>query len=110
MSSVHTGFLYPYGVDVAGYTVEHNLSNGFYGYYTFGFPSLAAAGVSYYRDYAGSGFAANVGIGIVSVLHASLVYQFRLADRHFLKLGGGYTATIVYSGLYPALSYEYRFK
>lgn len=95
---------------MAGYTVEHSLGRNMYGYYTFGLPSLAAAGVAYYSNYDGNSIVATVGVGIVPVLHTSLSYQVRLADRHFLKLGAGYTTTIVYNGFYPALSYEVRFK
>jgi hypothetical protein len=110
ISSVHAGFLYPNGVDVLGYTIEHKINNKFYCYYTFGLPSLAAAGISYYCDYNGNGIAATAGIGIGSVAYGSLVYQIRITDRNFLKLGGGYTTGIAYTGLYPALSYEFRYK
>lgn len=109
-ASVHAGFLYPNGVDVVGYTVEHDLSNHIYGYYTFGLPSLVAAGMTYYSNYDGNGIAATVGVGIGSVLYTSLVYQLRLEYQHYLKVGGGYTTGIAYTGPYPALSYEYRFR
>lgn len=109
-SSAHAGFFYPNGVDIAGYTVENALSHNFYGYYTFGVPSFAAAGVSYYHDYEGHGLTATLGVGIGSVLYTSIAYQLQLAGQHYLKLGGGYTTGVAYSGLYPALAYEYRFK
>ena len=108
--SFHAGFLYNNGVDVAGYTVEHKLKNRLYGYYTFGLPSLAAAGICYYSDYNHNGFAATLGVGIGSVLYSSLVYQIRIASEHFIKLGAGYTTGIAYTGVFPALSYEIRFK
>ncbi|HSB34127.1 MAG TPA: hypothetical protein VLG39_06705, partial [Nitrospirota bacterium] len=38
-TSVHAGFLYPNGVDLAGYTVEQSISENVYYFYTFGFPS-----------------------------------------------------------------------
>lgn len=109
-TSVHAGFLDPNGVDVIGYSAERDLSNNFYHFYTFGFPSLAATGISYYCNYNGNGLAATVGIGIGSVAYTSLVYQLHFAERHVIKLGGGYTTGVAYTGLYPALSYEMRFK
>jgi hypothetical protein len=109
-ASLHAGFLYPNGVDLAGYTVEHELKHGFYYYYTFGFPSLAATGISYYSGYNDDGLAATAGVGIGSVLYASLVYQLHILHEHFIKLGAGYTTGIAYTGVYPALSYEFRFK
>lgn len=76
-SSVHAGFLYPAGVDVAGYTAEMRLNSRWYWYYTFGLPSLAATGFSFYADYEGSGPVAIAGIGIGSVAYASVVYRGR---------------------------------
>lgn len=107
---MHAGFLDPNGVDLVGYSVEHDLSNNFHGFYTFGFPSLAAAGITYYGNYNGNGPAVTVGAGIGSVLYASLVYRLLVTERHIVKLGGGYTTGIAYTGLFPALSYELRFK
>jgi len=109
-SSVHAGFLYPAGVDLAGYTAEVSLDGRWYWYYTFGFPSLAATGFSCYADYDGNGPVATAGVGIGSIAYASVVYQLRVANNQFFKLGGGYTTGIAYTGLYPALSYEVRFK
>lgn len=109
-ASVHAGFLYPAGVDVAGYTAEVSLNGRWYWYYTFGLPSLAASGFSCYADYDGNGPVATAGVGIGSVAYASVVYQLRVARKQFLKLGGGYTTGIAYTGLYPALSYEVRFR
>lgn len=108
-ASIHAGFLYPNGVDLVGYTAEYRFGDSIYGYYTFGFPSLAAAGVTYYNDYNNNGPAATVGVGIGSVLYSSLVYQLRIDGMHFIKLGGGYTTGIAYSGIFPAASYEFRF-
>lgn len=109
-ASIHVGFLYPGGVDAAGYTAEHGITNGLYWYYTFGFPSLAAAGVSYYSAFDGNGMVALAGVGIGSIAYTALAYQLRVSDGHFLKIGGGYTTGIAYTGLYPALSYEMRFR
>lgn len=109
-SSVHAGFLSPAGVDVAGYTAEVSLNGRWYWFYTFGFPALAATGLSCYADYDGNGPVATAGVGVGSVAYASVVYQLRVAHNQFLKLGGGYTTGIAYTGLYPALSYELRFR
>ncbi len=103
------GFLYPNGVDVVGYTVEKRIGNDFYGFYTFGFPSLAAAGLSYYSDFEGSGLSGTIGIGIGFVLYGSLAYQWKISGMHYIKTGAGYATGIVYTGVYPVLSYEYRF-
>jgi hypothetical protein len=107
--SLHAGFLYPNGVDVVGYTVEKRIGSDFYGFYTFGFPSLAAAGLSYYSNYVGSGLSGTIGVGIGFVLYGSLVYQWKITEMHYLKTGAGYATGIAYTGVYPALSYEYRF-
>lgn len=109
-SSVHVGFLYPAGVDVAGFTAEVSLNGRWYWYYTFGVPSLAATGFSCYADYVGNGPVVTAGVGVGSVAYASVAYQLRVANNQFLKLGGGYTTGIAYTGLYPALSYEVRFR
>lgn len=108
--SVHAGFLYPNGVDVAGYTVERKPEAGgkLYRFYTFGFPSLAAAGVSYYDNFDGSGLVATAGVGIGFVLYSSVAYQWRLDGKQYIKLGVGYATGIAYSGAFPALSYEHR--
>lgn len=110
ISSLHAGFLDPKGVDLFGYSVEHDLTNNFYSFYTFGLPSLAAAGISYYGNYTGNGPAVTVGIGVGSVLYAAVVYQLHVAERHVIKLGGGYTTGVAYTGLFPALSYEVRYE
>jgi len=107
--SYHVGVLHPNGVDVAGYSVEKPIGDRLYRFYTFGFPSLAAAGLSYYANYRGNGLTGTVGVGIGSVLYASLAYQWRLEDKAYLKLGAGGTAGVAYSGAYPVLSYERRF-
>jgi len=99
--SFHLGFMYPNGVDLAGYTVEKKIRDNFYSFYTFGFPSLAAAGIGYYRNYEGNGLSGAFGVGIGSVMYGSLAYQLKIGKMNFLKLG--------YSGVYPALSYEHRF-
>jgi len=108
--SFHAGFLDHNGVDIVGYTVEHKLKNRLYGYYNFGLPSIAAAGISYYFDYYNNGLVATVGVGIGSVAYSSLLYQIRISDKHVVKIGAGYTTSIVYTGIYPAVSYEMRFK
>ncbi len=108
-ASVHAGFLYPNGVDLVGYTVEKSISNNVYYFYTFGLPSLAAAGLCYYADYEGNGLSGTIGVGIGSVLYASVVYQWKIAGKQYLKTGAGFTTGIAYTGAYPALSYEYRF-
>ena len=108
-SSVHAGFFYPNGVDLAGYTAEFKLRNRLYGYYTLGIPSLAAVGVCFYEDYRDTGVVATIGIGIGSVLYSSIAYQFHLSGEQYLKVGAGITAGIAYTGPYPVLSYELRF-
>ena len=109
IKSIHLGLLYPNGVDVAGYSVEKKISADVYRFYTFGFPSLAAIGVSYCGDFGGDGFTCTVGVGIGSVLYGSVAYQWQVNASHYWKLGAGVTAGVAYSGVYPVLSYEYRF-
>jgi hypothetical protein len=107
--SMHLGLLYPNGVDVAGYSVEKRISADLYRFYTFGFPSLAAVGLSYYMNYGGDGLTSTVGVGIGSVLYGSVAYQWQTDKSCYWKLGAGVTAGVAYSGVYPVLSYEYRF-
>ena len=107
-ASGHFGFLYPNGVDVAGYTVERKLDDHLYRFYTFGIPSFAAIGVSYYANYSGNGTAAAVGVGLGSIAYASLAYQWKVGEQDYFKLGVGVTTGVAYSGAYPALSYEHR--
>ncbi len=107
--SYHLGAFHPNGVDLAGYGVESKIQTNFYYFYTFGFPSLAATGIAYYQDHEGNGWAANVGVGIGSVLYGAIDYQWRIKEADFVKVGVGLTASIVYSGFYPVLSYEHSF-
>ncbi len=109
VASSHAGIFHHSGVDLLGYTVERPLSARLYGFYTLGFPSLVAGGYSYYGNFHHHGAVATLGIGIGSVLYASLAYQWRVSGQHYLKLGTGYTAGVAYSGPYPVLSYEHRF-
>jgi hypothetical protein len=110
ISSIHVGFLYHNGVDIVDYSVEHKLKSRLYYFYTFGFPSLAATGISYYRDYHHNGIVGTIGVGIGSVAYSSILYQLQLAAKHYIKMGVGYTAGVAYTGIYPAVSYEMRFK
>ncbi len=111
--SWHAGLFYPHGVDVIGYTVENSFTEHLYGYYTFGFPALAAAGVNYYQSYRGEGWVASAGtgIGFLNQGNYSLAYQWPLAagaDPTFLKLGVGYFGSLIANGPFPVLSFERR--
>lgn len=108
-ASLHFGLLHPSGVDVVGYTVEKQFSSDVYGFYTFGFPSIAAIGLNYYADYDANGLTSTIGIGVGSVLYGSVAYQVHVNDEQYLKIGAGYTTGIAYSGAYPVFSYESRF-
>lgn len=109
ISSAHFGLVHPEGVDVAGYSVEQKFANNVYSFYTFGFPSLAAIGFSYYEQYAGNGLSATAGVGVGFVVYGSVSYQLRIGQQDFIKLGAGWGAGVAYSGGYPVLSYEHRF-
>ena len=109
VQSFHVGFLHPNGVDVIGYSSEKPLSNHFYRFYSFGFPSLAAIGINYYNDFDGDGVSANVGIGVGSVLYSSMCYRWLAFHSSSFRLGAGYTTSIVYNGWYPVLAFEARF-
>lgn len=107
--SFHFGFFYPNGVDLVGYTTESPLNPYVYWFYTFGIPSLAAAGLCLYQNYNGNGLVFTVGIGIGSVAYSSVALQWHIKNEHYVKLGGGVTTAVVYTGFYPALSYEIRY-
>jgi len=107
--SMHFGLMHPNGVDVVGYSVEKPLTKNVYSFYNFGFPSLAAVGLSYYENYNSNGLTSAIGVGIGSILYASIAYQFAISNMQYIKAGAGLTTSIVYSGPYPVLSYEYRF-
>ena len=107
--SEHIGFLYPAGVDVAGYTSETRIRDNVYRYYTFGFPSLAAIGFSYYSRYDGNGFIAMIGFALGPGANGAIGYQLRFDKLQYLKLGLGFAQGIAYSGVFPAFSYEHRY-
>jgi hypothetical protein len=107
--SFHVGIFHPSGVDLIGFTVENKIANEIYWYYTFGIPSLAAIGACYYSNYPGNSFTSTLGVGIGSLMYGSIAYQIQIIRMHYLKFGAGLTASIVYSGVYPVFSYEYRF-
>lgn len=107
--SVHLGIMHPSGVDVVGYSVESQLTDNIYRFYNFGFPSIAALGLSYCENYSSYGLTGSLGVGIGSVLYGSVAYQFPLAKMQFLKVGIGLTTSIAYSGGHSVLSYEHRF-
>lgn len=109
VQSVHAGFLYPNGVDVVGYSVEKQIRDHLYRFYTFGIPSFAAIGVGYYKNYDGNGLSAAFGVGIGSIMYGSLSYQWKIGKVDYLKLGAGVTTGVAYTGSYPVVSYEYRF-
>lgn len=109
VSSTHLGLMHPEGVDVAGYSAERKFTQDIYSFYTFGFPSLAAMGLTYYEQYEGSGFSATAGVGVGFVMYGSVAYQWRIGQQDYLKFGAGLAAGVAYSGAFPVLSYEYRF-
>lgn len=112
--SFHLGLFHPNGVDLAGYSVERKFSNQFsdhiYSYYNFGFPSLAATGLSYYENRHGNGLTATAGVGIGFVLYGSAAYQWKIEHDQYVKLGAGLGFGVAYGGLLPVISYEHRFK
>jgi hypothetical protein len=107
--SFHLGLMHPNGVDVAGYSVEKKFSNNIYSFYNFGLPSLAAIGFTYYEEHKGNGFTATAGVGIGFVMYGSVAYQWKIEQQHYLKFGAGLAAGVAYSGVFPVMSYEYRF-
>jgi hypothetical protein len=112
MRSYHLGFMYPNGADVAGYTVEDRIKDNIYRFYTFGLPSIASIGVTYYENYEGNGLAAScgVGLGVLSMIHGSLAYQWQVKETDYVKLGVGLATSLVYNGAFPVVSYEHRFR
>jgi len=109
IKSFHYGFMHPSGVDLVGYTVERQVTSDVYGYYTFGFPSLAAAGLAYYSAYEGNGLTGTLGVGIGSVLYGSVAYQIEFNKKHYLKIGIGLTTSVAYNGAFPVVSYENKY-
>jgi hypothetical protein len=112
MSSYHVGIFYPNGADIVGYTVEKNITDKFYSFYTFGFPAIASIGATYYEKNTGDGFvtSAGIGLGYLSMFHASISYQWKIETSDYFKLGAGVAATLVYNGAFPVISYEHRFR
>lgn len=111
--SFHFGLMHPNGVDLAGYSVEKKFSNDYssniYSFYNFGFPSLAATGLSFYENRNGNGLTATAGIGIGFIMYGSAAYQIKIDNNQYIKLGLGLGAGIVHSGLFTVISYEHRF-
>ena len=108
--SFHLGFMHPNGVDAAGYGVEKKFYNNIYSFYNFGFPSLAAIGFTYYEEHKENGLTATAGVGIGFIMYGSVAYQWKMEQQHYLKFGAGLATGVAYSGIFPVLSYEYRFK
>lgn len=108
--SIHFGLMHPNGVDLVGYSVEKQIAPNVFRFYSFGIPSLAAIGFTYYEEYKGSGISATAGVGIGFVMYGSMAYQLRIEAQHYLKFGVGLVTGVAYSGMYPVVSYEYRFK
>lgn len=113
--SQHIGVLYPNGVDIVGYTVEHRSGDHLYSYYTFGFPALAAVGISYYQAHDSQGWTASAGtgIGFLNQVNFSVAYQWPMTSGKtpaFLKLGAGRFGSLVGKGAFPVLSLEWRMK
>jgi len=94
---------------MAAYSVEKRISTNVFRFYTFVIPSLAAVGISYYRNYGGDGLTSTVGVGIGTVLYGSVAHQWQMVKSRYLKQGAGVTSGVAYSGVYPVLQYEYRF-
>ena len=109
-ASYHFGFIHPNGLDMAGYSVEKKISEHTYKFYTFGIPSFAAIGVSYYHNYSDNGMTATASLGLGTLFSASVAYQFKVDRNIYFKLGASYTSNIAYNGFFPVLSYEQRFK
>lgn len=109
IESFHLGGLHPNGVDVVGYSVEKKLKNNIYSFYNFGIPSFSALGINYYQAYNDSGVTGTIGVGIGSIMYASLAYQWKIHMMDYLKLGAGFATGVAYTGAYPVLSYEHRF-
>lgn len=107
--SYHYGLFHPNGLGIFGYSVEKKIDDRIYRYYTFGLPSGASIGYSYYSNFNGDGLTATIGIGIGIVFNTSIAYQFHLGREKYVKVGAGYTTNISYTGMFPVLSYEQRF-
>jgi hypothetical protein len=108
--SFHLGFMHPNGVDAAGYSVEKKFNNSIYSFYNFGFPSLAAMGFTYYEEHKGNGLTATAGVVIGFIIYGSIGYQCKIEQQHYLRFGAGLATGVAYSGMYPVISYEYRFE
>ena len=94
---------------MVGYSVEKKLKNNIYSFYNFGIPSFSALGINYYQAYNDSGVTGTIGVGIGSIMYASLAYQWKIHMMDYLKLGAGFATGVAYTGAYPVLSYEHRF-
>jgi len=67
-------------------------------------------GLGYHEEHGGSGISATAGVGIGFVLYGSVAYQWKIEQLHYLKLGAGLASGVAYTGVFPVLSYEYRFE
>ncbi len=108
--SFHFGVLHPNGASFFGYSVETRMDRNLYWFYTFGLPTVAAIGISYYSNYEGNGVTGTLGTSLGSYIYGSIAYQVKLGNGNFLKLGAGVSNGFSYDASeHPVIAYEHRF-
>ncbi len=109
--SIHLGVFHPNGgLSMIGYSVESPLNDRLYWYYAFGFPTVAAAGITYYENRDGNGLTSTLGVSLASYAYVSAAYQLSLGNQRFLKLGVGASGGFAYDAtVHPIIAWEQRF-
>ena len=111
IKSSHYGLLSSTGMDMAGYETRIRLEGGLYWYYSFGFMSLVATGLSIHQQFDRNGFVVTAGVGL-GAINAAIAYKRILDERQHIELGVGYGGLFGSASAfpYPVISYVYRAK
>ena len=104
--SFHLGVVHPSGANLIGYSVERQMDDKLYWYYTIGVPSILAVGITHYSNRDGNGLTATLGGGLGYSLYASIAYQMKLGNNNFLKLGTGLALATYYPYVSSDESYD----
>jgi len=103
--SFHFGTFSSTGADLVGYRTISPIVGGIYSYYSFGIPSIASVGLSFYENYRGDGIILTGGYGVATLFNASASYQWKIKRDHFIEVGAGYGLLFEGQGFIPIISY-----
>lgn len=117
MHAIHAGFFFPDGMDSLGFSSTVQFHEHCHRYYTFGYPAIAALGISCYQDFWGKGWTASLGtgLGLLNQGNITLAYQWPIQAESsdtdtYVRLGVGYASSLIFNGAVPIIALEQRWK